>query len=125
MLTPLTAQTAPAYLFAAYGILGLGLAMVNPPITNGAVSGMPPDQAGVASAVASTSRLVGVTLGVAVCGAIAGGAGISALGVDFAAATHAAWWLLAGLGLVILVLGVVTTSTWAVLTADRTAELVA
>jgi EmrB/QacA subfamily drug resistance transporter len=125
MLTPITPHTAPAYLFAAYGILGFGLAMVNPPITNTAVSGMPADQAGVASAVASTSRLVGVTLGVAVCGAIAGGAATGALGPGFAAATQPAWWLLAGLGLVILALGAVTTSEWAESTAARTAELLA
>jgi EmrB/QacA subfamily drug resistance transporter len=125
MLTSLAPDTAPVYLFLAYGVLGLGLAMVNPPITNTAVSGMPPDQAGVASAVASTSRLVGVTLGVAVCGAIAGGAAAGALGPDFAAATHSAWWLLAGLGLVIFTLGAITTSAWADLTAARTAELVA
>jgi EmrB/QacA subfamily drug resistance transporter len=125
MLTPITAQTEPTYLFAAYGVLGLGLAMVNPPITNAAVSGMPSDQAGVASAIASTSRLVGVTLGVAVCGAIAGGAATGALGVGFAEATHSAWWLLAGLGLVILATGAVTTSAWAKATATRTRQLVA
>jgi MFS family permease len=124
MLTVITAHTDPAYLFAAYGVLGLGLAMVNPPITNAAVSGMPPDQAGVASAIASTSRLVGVTLGVAICGAIAGGAA-TALGPGFAEATHSAWWLLAGLGLVILATGAVTTSAWAKATAKRTRQLVA
>ena len=48
---------------------------------------MPPSQAGVAAAVASTSRQVGVTLGVAVIGAIAGG-GAGAIGPGFAAATH-------------------------------------
>ena len=54
---------------------------INPPITNTAVSGMPPSQAGVAAAVASTSRQVGVTLGVAVLGALAGGAAAGAIGV--------------------------------------------
>jgi EmrB/QacA subfamily drug resistance transporter len=124
MLTDLTAQTEPAHLFVAYGVLGLGLAMVNPPITNAAVSGMPPDQAGVASAIASTSRLVGVTLGVAICGAMAGGA-TAALGPGFAEATHSAWWLLAGLGVVIFAIGALTTSAWAKATATRTRELVA
>ena len=47
--------------------------MVNPPITNTAIVGMPAAQAGVAAAVASTSRQVGQTLGVAISGAIAGG----------------------------------------------------
>ena len=44
--------------------------MVNAPITNTAVSGMPRAQAGVAAAVASTSRQIGQTLGVAVIGAV-------------------------------------------------------
>ena len=47
-------------------------ASLNPPITNTAVSGMPNSQAGVAAAVASTSRQVGQTLGVAVIGSILG-----------------------------------------------------
>jgi EmrB/QacA subfamily drug resistance transporter len=125
MLTQITPHTEPGYLFASYGVLGLGLAMVNPPITNAAVSGMPAAQAGVASAVASTSRLVGVTLGVAVCGAIAGGAETGSLGPGFAEATHPAWWLLACLGMVVLIVGGVTTSQWADATAARTAELLA
>ena len=48
--------------------------MVNAPITNAAVSGMPLDRAGAASAVASTSRQVGVSIGVALCGSVAGAA---------------------------------------------------
>ena len=55
---------------------------------------MPRAQAGVAAAIATTSRQVGATLGVAVVGAIvaahAGGAGL-------AAASHPAWWTLAAL----------------------------
>ena len=45
---------------------------MNPPITYTAVSGMPNSQAGVAAAVASTSRQVGQTLGVAIIGSIVG-----------------------------------------------------
>src|SRR5213082_2475072 len=62
-----------SWLIAAHSVFGLGFGMVNPPITNTAVSGMPGAQAGVAAAVASTSRQVGQTLGVAVLGAVAGG----------------------------------------------------
>ena len=61
-----------AALLPAYFLFGIGFGMVNPPITNTAVMGMPEAQAGVAAAVASTSRQVGQTLGVAVAGAIAG-----------------------------------------------------
>ena len=58
-------------------IFGIGFGMINPPITNTAVLGMPPAQAGVAAAVASTSRQLGQTLGVAVVGAIAAGGAVS------------------------------------------------
>jgi hypothetical protein len=83
---------------------------------------MPPSQAGVASAIASTSRQVGMTLGVAVIGAIAGGAISSSIGRGFAAATHPAWWVIAGFGAAILVLGLLTTTRWADQTAKRTAR---
>ena len=122
MLTQLKAGTAPAYLLVAYFLFGLGMGQLNPPITNTAVSGMPPSQAGVAASVASTSRQVGVTLGVAAIGAIAG-AGLSGrIGPSFAIATHAAWWTVVGLGILILVLAVVSTTAWAQGTALRTAE---
>jgi EmrB/QacA subfamily drug resistance transporter len=122
MLTRLTPTTAPAYLVVAYLLFGIGSGMVNPPITNTAVSGMPGSQAGVAAAIASTSRSVGLTLGVAVIGAIAGGTLSGAIEPSFAAATHAGWWVMAGLGVISLVLGVLTTSEWAKQTARRTAE---
>ena len=54
-------------------MFGIGFGAVNPPITYTAVSGMPNNQAGVAAAaVASTSRQVGQTLGVAIIGSIVG-----------------------------------------------------
>ena len=71
MLVSLSADTPLRWLLAAYCVFGLGFGAVNPPITNTAVSGMPPSQAGVAAAVATTSRQVGLTLGVAVVGAVA------------------------------------------------------
>jgi EmrB/QacA subfamily drug resistance transporter len=121
MLTELTPTTSTGYLLGAYFLFGLGTGMVNPPITNTAVSGMPPSQAGVAAAIASTSRQVGMTLGVAVLGAISGGAISGAVGASFASATHIGWWICAGLGLVSLVLGVLTTTEWAESTARETA----
>jgi MFS family permease len=56
----------------AYALLGGGFGLVNPPITNTAISGMPPSQSATAAAVASTGRTVGSALGVAVVGSIAG-----------------------------------------------------
>ena len=88
MLTRLTSTTSLSYLLVAYLLFGLGFGLVNPPITNTAVSGMPSSQAGVAAAVASTSRQVGQTLGVAVVGAAAGGSISGNLGTGFAVATH-------------------------------------
>jgi EmrB/QacA subfamily drug resistance transporter len=122
MLTRLEPGTSTGYLLAAYFIFGIGIGLVNPPITNTAVSGMPPAQAGVAAAVASTSRQVGMTLGVAVIGAICGGSLAGTIGKGFAAATHPGWWIIAGLGVLILVLGVLTTGGWANRTARQTAE---
>jgi MFS family permease len=119
MLTTITRDTPAAYLLAAYFLFGLGTGLINPPITNTAVSGMPEAQAGVASAVASTSRQVGITLGVAVAGAVAGGSISSSLSRTFAEATHPAWWIVAALGVAILVLGLLTTSEWAEDTARR------
>jgi len=121
MLTRLSPSTSQAYLFAAYVVFGTGFGFVNPPITDTAVSGMPPAQAGVAAAVASTSRQVGQTLGVAIAGAVAGASVSSGLGRGFAAATHPAWWIIAALGAVVLVVSALTTTRWAYGTAEETA----
>jgi predicted MFS family arabinose efflux permease len=121
MLTQLTARTSFDYIVIAYVLFGLGMGLINPPITNTAISGMPPSQAGVAAAVASTGRQVGVTLGVAVMGSLAAG-GVVAIGPGFTAATHASWWIMAALGVLTMVLGFVTTSEWGQATAGRVAE---
>jgi EmrB/QacA subfamily drug resistance transporter len=123
MLTRLAPATPVWYLLLAYFAFGMGFGLVNPPITDTAVAGMPPAQAGVAAAVASTSRQVGQTLGVALLGAVAAGALAGRISPAFAASTHAAWWIVVGLTLAILVLGVLTTGRWAQDTARRTAAL--
>jgi EmrB/QacA subfamily drug resistance transporter len=119
MLTNLSAATPHWWLVLAYVAFGLGFGMVNPPITNTAVSGMPPEQAGVAAAVASTSRLVGISLGVAVAGAVATAAGASAHA--FGQASHSAWWIMAGCGLAVVAVGAISTSPWALRTARAVA----
>jgi EmrB/QacA subfamily drug resistance transporter len=70
ILAILGAHAPYGLLALAYGLTGLGLATVNPPITHAAVSGMPVTQAGVASAIASSSRQLGNALGVAVIGSL-------------------------------------------------------
>lgn len=93
-----------------------------PSIAYAAVSGMPPSQAAVASAVATTSRQAGITLGVAVLGTIAGARTGSRVGPGFTAATHPGWWIIAVLGLMIAALGYLTTTSWACETAQQTAK---
>ncbi len=118
------AQKTTALLFTGYVLFGIGFGLVNAPITNTAVSGMPRAQAGVAAAVASTSRQVGQSLGVAVIGAVlAGGARASAGTGAFLAVGRPAWWIIAGCGAAILLLGALTTGPWARATARTTAAL--
>jgi hypothetical protein len=74
---------------------------------------MPRARAGVAAAIASTSRQVGTALGVAVIGAVvASGSGPDA---------PAGWWIMFALGLAVLAVGHLSTGRWARATAAREA----
>jgi predicted MFS family arabinose efflux permease len=145
VLTSEQTDTSYPVLAAGYVLLGLGFALVNPPITNTAVSGMPRAQAGVASAVASSSRQVGNALGVAIIGSVvtsrfrvetgrlsragglspavahhllgaslgnltatATGPGREVVRRAFSVAGHTGWWVAAGAGVLITVIGAVT-----------------
>jgi len=121
MLTGLHPGTPFAQLIAAYVVFGVGFGFVNAPITNTAVSGMPRAQAGVASAIATTSRQVGQTLGVAVVGAIATSHLGASVHSGLSSASHPAWWMLTACGGVVLVLGVLATGSRARESARRTA----
>jgi hypothetical protein len=123
LLTDLRDDTPLARLILDYAVFGVGLGMVNAPITNTAVSGMPRAQAGLAAAVASTSRQVGAALGVAIAGSIAGRGGRAARSPSFAVATHAVWWLVFGYGLAIAALGVASTGERARASARRVSYL--
>ena len=116
-LTRLAPDTSTVLLVACYLVFGFGFGMVNAPITTTAVSGMPRAQAGVAAAIASTSRQIGGSLGVAVIGAavVSGIHGPTATG--FTAASHVGWWIVFGCGLGVLALGLLTTGRWARQTA--------
>jgi MFS family permease len=113
MLTGLAPATPVPFLLGSYAVFGLGFALTSPPIANTAVSGMPPAQAGVAAAVATTSRQIGITLGVAVLGTIAGTGLGTRIGPGFARDTHPGWWIVAALGLLVAALGYLTTTRWA------------
>ncbi|OBB24807.1 MFS transporter [Mycolicibacterium peregrinum] len=123
LLTRLTGDTPVWQLLAMFAVFGIGFSMVNAPITTTAVSGMPLDRAGAASAVASTSRQVGVSVGVALCGSVAGAA-LADTGVDFASAARPLWFVCAALGSVIFALGVVSTTPWALRSAQKLAPLI-
>ena len=125
MLVPVTAHSALAWVLLSYFVFAIGFGMVNAPITNSAVSGMPNSQAGVAAAVASTSRQVGGALGVAVVGSVLNSRLHGPLASGFDGASRLAWWIVAGCGLVVLVLGLVASSEWALRTRERVTYLFA
>jgi EmrB/QacA subfamily drug resistance transporter len=120
LLVPLTGHTASGYLLAAYAVFGLGAGMVSPPVTSTAVSGLPPDQVGVAGALAASARQFGISVGVAVTGSIVAGTS-----VGFISSSRAAWAVLGGCGLVVLALGVMSTSSWARAAAARNGQRLA
>jgi MFS family permease len=121
MLTGLDPVTPFAWLFAAYLVFGLGFGFVNAPITNAAVSGMPRAQAGVAAAIATTSRQFGQTLGVAVVGAIVTSRVGESVHADLSSASRPGWWTLTACGGVVLLLGFLATTGRAKESARRTA----
>ena len=121
ILTGLNQQTSGGWLLAAYALFGVGVGMVNPAISDSAVAGMPLSQAGVAAAIASTSRQVGVALGVAVSGTVVKAS--HARGTDFATATHAIWWVMAACGAAVLALGFAADTAWARASTERVAYL--
>ena len=127
LLLGLSPSTSQASLALAFAVLGAGLGLVNPPITNTGVTGMPPSQAGVASAVISTTRQIGNVLGVAVMGAMltaslrAGLADGKTHAVALSAATQGPWLLAVACGVLVAGAGFVTTSARARATARAVA----
>jgi EmrB/QacA subfamily drug resistance transporter len=121
ILTQLNTSTPITLLILIYGLFGIGLAMVNPAITNNAVAGMPLSQAGVAAAIASTSRQVGAALGVAVAGTVVRAS--HAHETDFTKATHPIWWIMVGCGIITLMLGWASNTAWAKASTARIAYL--
>ena len=106
MLIQLADDTPLAWFLGASMLMGAGLGMINTPITNTAVAGMPLSHAGVAGATASTARQLGQSLGVAVLGSMLN------TGMQnkqpFIEAAHAGWWVLLAVALVIVALAAAT-----------------
>jgi len=118
ILSRLGTSTSTGQLLIGYLVFGLGFGMLNAPITNAAVSGMPRSQAGVAAAIASTSRQVGASLGVAIAGTVLTARLVGPLETGFVDAARLCWYIIAGCGALVLILGLITTSAWARRTAD-------
>jgi high-affinity Fe2+/Pb2+ permease len=83
---------------------------------------MPRTQAGVAAAIASTSRQVGQSLGVAVVGSAVTSVLAGPFRTGFVAASHVGWWIITGCGILVLAVGMLTSGRWARQTAARTAD---
>jgi EmrB/QacA subfamily drug resistance transporter len=99
-LVGLDRHTSMLLLLVAYLLIGIGFGFANAPITNTAVSGLPPARAGVAGAITSTARQVGSALGIALAGALVAHADPAGL----AQASRPGWILVAGCGLLLLLL---------------------
>jgi EmrB/QacA subfamily drug resistance transporter len=125
LLTTIGATTPMPFLLVAFAIFGIGLGLMNPPITTTAVSGMPRAMAGAASGVASTSRQTGISLGVAIAGTVTGISGASNVGAGFADATHTIWWIVVGLAALVLALALLANSAIGRRSTEGIADLLA
>ncbi|UXY17867.1 MFS transporter [Streptomyces cynarae] len=96
-LVGLDQRTNVLLLLLAYLLIGIGFGFANAPITNTAVSGLPPARAGVAGAITSTARQVGSALGIALAGGLV--AGTSPAGL--AHASRPGWILVAACGVLL------------------------
>ena len=123
MLLRLDADTPLTYVLAGYVAFGIGQGVVNAPITNTTVSGMPRSHAGVAAAVATTSRQIGTSLGVAIVGSILSSHVSRSVATELTAASRPALWVIVGFGLTVIVVGAVSTTRWAQRTTERVAHL--
>ncbi|WP_406330258.1 MFS transporter [Streptomyces sp. NBC_00203] len=94
-LVALDQHTSVLLLLLAYLLIGIGFGFANAPITNTAVSGLPPARAGVAGAITSTARQFGSALGIAIAGGLVAGTTPTGL----AHASRPGWILVAICGL--------------------------
>jgi type IV secretory pathway TrbD component len=123
MLLFVNPDTALVYVLASYLAFGVGQGVVNAPITNTAVAGMPRSHAGVAAAVATTSRNIGTSLGVAIVGSILSSHISGMIAADFIAASRLALWVIVGFGATVFLVGAATTTAMARRTTSRIAHL--
>ncbi|TCJ96949.1 MFS transporter [Nocardia alba] len=101
LLLTLASGLTLAVLLAAYLFIGIGVGFANAPITNTAVSGLPPERAGVAGGTASTARQLGIAIGVALAGGLVAGADRA----DFPAEATPGWLVITACGTILLATG--------------------
>jgi EmrB/QacA subfamily drug resistance transporter len=119
------AATPLWWVLLAYAAFGIGHGVVNAPITTTTVSGMPRSHAGVAAAVATTSRQLGIVLGVAIVGAVLSSRISGPIATGFESAAPPAFGVVIGFGVAVLVIGWGVTTTRAKATTARVAHLFA
>lgn len=120
LFTRLHQHTALPVLLASFVLFGIGFGMLNAPITNAAVAGMPKSQAAVASAVASTGRQVGQALGVAVVGAVVvPRIDVHAVATSLPVASRSGWWVITAAGVLVAIIAVVATTSRALRTTGQ------
>jgi EmrB/QacA subfamily drug resistance transporter len=107
------------FLVGTYALFGVGVGMVSSAITNGVMSGVPKSQAGMASGMNSASRQLGTSLGVAIVGSVLATSLRGSMHEGFLSAAHAGWWVMAGCGYAVLLLGLISTTGWAKATVAR------
>ncbi|MER6453110.1 MFS transporter [Streptomyces sp900105245] len=103
-LTGIEQHTSLLLLLLASLLIGVGFGFANAPLTNTAVSGLPPARAGVAGANTSTARQFGAALGIALAGAFVSGTESAGL----ARASRPGWLLVAACGLLLLTVALAT-----------------
>jgi EmrB/QacA subfamily drug resistance transporter len=104
-LVALDDRTGMPLLLLAYLLVGTGFGFANAPLTNTAVSGLPPARAGVAGGTTSTARQVGAALGIALAGTLVADTDPARL----AEAAQPGWFVVAGCGAVLLLVARIRT----------------
>ncbi|HET7013237.1 MAG TPA: MFS transporter [Streptosporangiaceae bacterium] len=94
-LVNLRQDTNVMLLLLAYLLIGIGFGFANAPITNTAVTGLPPARAGVAGAITSSARQAGSAIGIAIAGGLVAGVPPGSL----ARASHPGWLIAAASGI--------------------------
>jgi MFS family permease len=126
LLLTFTTATSPIVLIViVFALFGAGFGLVNAPITNTAVSGMPNAQGGAAAAITSTGRQVGTALGIALAGSLTGASSGGKVGASLVTDAHPLWWTIVGAGLAVVVLAAVSNTDWASRSSKRVAPLLA